>query len=188
MHGLFLPHGALSSRFGCCAFPLNVAKHLALVDYVEKIEVFISHTCPISFDRMQDPVTIMQTGQTYDRKYLCEWLLVDPTLCPASNRRFIDKLEYTYDLIARKLLIEFFGESAYRRHDDSDFERCYDAVYRNQRQIKDEEEAGAQLNLGDRYCRGDGVPQDYEQARLCFERAADLGSGCRGAIQSWCPL
>jgi TPR repeat protein len=133
-------------------------------------------TCPISFDRMQDPVTLVQTGQTYDRKSLCEWLLTDPTLCPASNQRFTDKLEYVDNLIARKLLVEVFGDRAYQRHDDSDFEKRYDAVYRNQRHIKDKKNADAQNRLGLRYFLGDGVAQDYEQARLCYERAVELGS------------
>lgn len=132
-------------------------------------------TCPISFDRMQDPVTLVQTGQTYDRKSLCEWLITDPTLCPASNRRFIDKLEYTDNLIARKLLVLYFGDGAYQRHGDSDFEQQYDKAYKKQ-QLKENDDASVQFRLGFRYEKGDGVPQDYKQARLCYERAANLGS------------
>jgi hypothetical protein len=36
-------------------------------------------TCPISLDIMRDPVVIVQSGNTYDREAIRQWLLRSPT-------------------------------------------------------------------------------------------------------------
>ena len=41
---------------------------------------------------------------------------------------------------------------------------------------KDQGNATAQLNLGLRYGRGEGVAQDYTQARFWYRKAADQGN------------
>lgn len=177
-------------------------------------------TCPISLDYMRDPVTLIQTRQTYDREFLCEWLLEDPTRCPVTNRCFTEKLEYDDNLTARQLLMLYLGDDAYQPYDDAIFKRQYTAMWKkiagendtsslstehavpttttrpaptaatrtepraalndstndaNMRERTEQGDAVAQFNLGICYANGRGVPQDYKQARLCYERAAGLG-------------
>jgi hypothetical protein len=41
-------------------------------------------TCPISQCILYDPVTLVESGHTFDRTQLCKWLLINPTTCPAT--------------------------------------------------------------------------------------------------------
>lgn len=38
--------------------------------------------CPISLHVMEDPVFLSPTGHSYDRKYICQWLLETPDRDP----------------------------------------------------------------------------------------------------------
>ena len=84
--------------------------------------------CPIKYGTMSDPVTVVQTGQTYDREALCKWLLGHPTRCPLGEDHK-EKVTYTDNISARQLLTDFKGDDAYVKYDDSDFKRQYDTLW-----------------------------------------------------------
>jgi hypothetical protein len=84
--------------------------------------------CPIKYGTMSDPVTVVQTGQTYDREALCKWLLGHPTRCPLGEDHK-EKVTYTDNISARQLLTAFKGDDAYVKYDDSDFKIQYDTLW-----------------------------------------------------------
>jgi TPR repeat protein len=60
------------------------------------------------------------------------------------------------------------GMDAYQRGN-------YATALSERRPLAEEGDAQAQLHLGVLYANGDGVPQDYAQARQWYEQAADRG-------------
>ena len=52
---------------------------------------------------------------------MVEWLLREPHLYPLSGRHFDERLTYVDNDFVRQVLIDFCGEDAYQRCDDSDF-------------------------------------------------------------------
>lgn len=94
----------------------------------EEIENLI--VCPITLELMRDPVMIVQSDQTCDRESLCRWLIGNPSQCPVTGKNYGEKLEYRDNLVARKLLMHFVGDEAYQRYDDSDFQRQYEAFWK----------------------------------------------------------
>jgi hypothetical protein len=86
-------------------------------------------TCPISLDYMQDPVTLVQSGQTYDKASLCESLLQYPNLCPKTGQHFDKKLNYIDNYDAREDLTYYLGDDSYQSYDDSIFKRQYEALW-----------------------------------------------------------
>ena len=78
-------------------------------------------TCPISREIMHDPVTLIQSQQTFDRKQLCRWLLVDPSRCPLTNKDYGEKLQYIDNIGIRQILTMYLGDEAYQKYDDSSF-------------------------------------------------------------------
>ena len=61
------------------------------------------------------------------------------------------------------------GSNAYQMGD-------YDSAVRAWRQLAEQGNAGAQLDLGFMYDNGYGVPQDYKEAIKWYHRAAEQGS------------
>jgi hypothetical protein len=74
---------------------------------------------------MEDPVILLPAGMTYDRKQICESLLHHPNLDPSSGVRYDSKLQYCANVAVRQLLMETYGDKAYRRYDDSGFQPRY---------------------------------------------------------------
>ena len=87
--------------------------------------------CPISCDVMEDPVILLPAGMTYDRKQICKSLLHHPNLDPSSGVRYDGRLQYCDNLAVRQLLMETYGDKAYRKYDDSGFESRYQEAWDN---------------------------------------------------------
>jgi tetratricopeptide (TPR) repeat protein len=85
--------------------------------------------CPISLTLMRDPVTLMQSGHTFDRESLCQWLLINPTRCPFTNVDYGVKLQYGDNIKIRQLLTLYYGDQAYQRYDDTTFYIRYEAMW-----------------------------------------------------------
>jgi len=102
-------------------------------------------TCPISHEPMRDPVTLVESGQTYDKESLCQALLHFPTLCPLTGQSFPGKLQYIDCLPTRQILTLFVGNEAYQKYDDSCFRRRYSAVTSNSKDYDTYEELEALL-------------------------------------------
>jgi hypothetical protein len=85
--------------------------------------------CPISLSLMRDPVTLMQSGHTFDRESLCQWLLINPTRCPFTNVDYGVKLQYGDNIKIRQLLTLYYGDQAYQRYDDATFYIRYEAMW-----------------------------------------------------------
>jgi TPR repeat protein len=86
--------------------------------------------CPISCDVMEDPVILLPAGMTYDRKQICQSLLQYPNLDPSSGVRYDGKLQYCDNVVVRQLLMETYGDKAYRKYDDSDFQPRYQEAWK----------------------------------------------------------
>lgn len=165
---------------------------------------------------MCDPVTLGQSGTTYDREFLSEWLLGNPTICPLGVD-YGEKLQYSDNVNIRQLLTLYLGDDAYQKYDDSSFKRQYSArlvehdastmfnlgclqakapiqnFLRASHYFELATEwghAGAQCSLGSFHRNGGhGVEQDYKKARKCYERAANQGIvPAQYAIRPWCIL
>jgi U-box domain len=87
-------------------------------------------TCPISSAVMKDPVTLVESGQTYDRESLCTSLLSYPNLEPATGERFDRPLSYTPNITVRKLIMAQHGDAHYQKHDDGYFKVQYEAKWK----------------------------------------------------------
>jgi TPR repeat protein len=85
--------------------------------------------CPISCDVMEDPVMLLPAGMTYDRKQICASLLQHPNLDPSSGLRYDSKLQYCDNVAVRQLLMETYGDKAYRKYDDSGFQTSYQEAW-----------------------------------------------------------
>jgi hypothetical protein len=85
--------------------------------------------CPLSYDRMKDPVMLIPSGNTYDREQICNSLLHYPNLDPSSNVRYDSKLQYCANLAVSKLLMETYGDKAFQKYDDSGFQARYEMAW-----------------------------------------------------------
>jgi U-box domain len=85
--------------------------------------------CPISGEPMQDPVTVAESGITYDRKSLCASLLRYPDLDPATGQRFDGPLHYAPSILARRMVTQQMGDAYYQKYDDTDFKKRYDQIW-----------------------------------------------------------
>jgi hypothetical protein len=85
--------------------------------------------CPISYDRMQDPVILIPSGDTYDCEQICKSLSHHPNLDPSSGVRYDRKLQYCDNLAVRRLLMETYGDKAFQKYDDSGFQTCYERAW-----------------------------------------------------------
>jgi hypothetical protein len=81
--------------------------------------------CPISYDRMKDPVILIPSGNTYDCEQICKSLLYHPNLDPSSGVRYDRKLQYCDNLAVRQLVMETYGDKAFQKYDDSGFQTRY---------------------------------------------------------------
>jgi TPR repeat protein len=78
---------------------------------------------------MEDPVILLPAGMTYDRKQICKSLLHHPNLDPSSGVRYAGKLQYCDNVVVRQLLMETYGDKAYRKYDDSGFQPRYQEAW-----------------------------------------------------------
>ena len=118
--------------------------------------------CSMMHILMEDPVTLMQNGLTYDRKHLCKWLLMNPTKDPL-GKEYDEPLSYGDAVAIRKCLMEKEGDSAYVPFNDAPFKSEYPKVWREQNN-QDEE-------IND----GNGV-YDVEQDIGLLENGENLNS------------
>jgi TPR repeat protein len=86
-------------------------------------------TCPISGELMSDPVTLVPSGISYDRKSLCEYLLKNPSTDPSTKEDCGDKLQYAENYSARQVLTLYLGDAAFRKYDDSVFKLQYKSLW-----------------------------------------------------------
>jgi hypothetical protein len=125
--------------------PLASTASSAILDCLE---------CPISNGIMRDPVTLDETGITYDRKSLCTSLLLYPDLDPLTGQRFDRPLRYFPNIAVRKLLMRQYGDSYYKKYDDTQFKVMYKAKWKELRppsgaSIEDQTSSGGGLTAGD---------------------------------------
>ena len=133
---------------------------------------------------MHDPVTIVQSGHTFDREGLCKWLLKNPTRCPATGVDFGEKLQYGDNVSLRRILVMYMGDQAYQKYGDTSFREEYDLISGGHQLA--EPDASTLYNLGQYYEEdSNGVPRDYERARLYYTLAVGLGhAGARNNLGS----
>jgi Sel1 repeat/U-box domain len=154
--------------------------------------------CPISLNRLQDPVTLFPSGRTFDKESICTWLLKKPNQDPLAPGQKIDKLLLFADNISlRQLLMHQHGDAAYVKYDDSKFQEQYleaqfklgltymngEGVTKNDkiavqwyRFAADGGHAAAQCNLGSMYHKGNGVTKNYGTAVEWYRCSAEQGS------------
>jgi hypothetical protein len=87
-------------------------------------------TDPISHEIMKDPVTLIDSGVTYDKESLCNYIRTNPNSkrCPYSRKELDpgqEKILYVPNLLIRKYLTDTHGEGAYQPYDDSDIQQLY---------------------------------------------------------------
>jgi WD40 repeat protein len=85
--------------------------------------------CPISLVVMKDPVTLVESGVTYDRKSICRSLLLYPALEPTTGQRYDRPLRYTPNRIVRDMVMMMYGDSYYERFDDTEFLQQYREIW-----------------------------------------------------------
>jgi len=85
--------------------------------------------CPISLELMEDPVLLLSSGSTFDRKSLCRSLLAHPNLDPSTNMRYDDPLSYAPNIGLRQLLMARHTDRAFCPYDDSHFEADYKGAW-----------------------------------------------------------
>jgi Sel1 repeat/U-box domain len=154
--------------------------------------------CSISFDRMQDPVLVIPSGHTYDKKFLCDWLLLHPNQDPMTPGEQCDPaLMFADNIALRKVQIQQHGDGAYVKYDNTSFQKDYLDVQFNLgenylngldvtqndatavqwfRRAADKGHAEAQCNLGFMYCNGRGVTQNHGTAVELFRYSAEQGN------------
>jgi hypothetical protein len=69
--------------------------------------------CPISNDVMRDPVKVLESCLTYDRKSLCASLLLYPDLEPGTGQKFDRPLHYAPNIALRNLMQIRHGDGYY---------------------------------------------------------------------------
>ena len=84
--------------------------------------------CPLSFERMQDPVVLFPSGHSYDRQFLCASLLHYPNLDPKSGIYYKEPLRYTTNYALRNVLQE---RDQLVPYDDSDFGAAYKQAWQD---------------------------------------------------------
>jgi U-box domain len=69
--------------------------------------------CPITLERMQDPVLLVSSGHTIDKKYLCQWLLTHPNNDPVTGVIHKTPIEFVDNILVRQQLMNQHGDPAY---------------------------------------------------------------------------
>jgi WD40 repeat protein len=93
--------------------------------------------CPISKAAMKDPVTVVESGITYDRQSLCKSLLLYPSLEPTTGQRYDHPLRYTPNRVIRDMAAIMYGDSFFEQFDDREFLQQYNEIW-NQRRVSGE--------------------------------------------------
>jgi U-box domain. len=91
--------------------------------------------CPISMEVMKDPVLLSPSGHTYDRESICQSLLIQPDVCPVTNKRYDKQLTFTSNIGLRQVLMATYGDSAYQSYDDTWFWPRYHALWKEKQQV-----------------------------------------------------
>jgi TPR repeat protein len=158
--------------------------------------------CPISFQQMQDPVCLVPSGHTYDKKSICEWLLTHPNRDPLSQTKYNEPISYVENIALRQVIMQQHGDAAYVKYNDTAFQKqyvkkwnsfhskstedielfngqtitqSYETTVEWYRLAASQGHASAQYNLAEMYQNGDGVVQDNEIAAEWFRQSADQG-------------
>ena len=92
--------------------------------------------CPISHERMEDPVLLMTPSRDtpphlYDKKSICQSLLEYPMLEPVTGEVFDEKLWYVDSIHHLQLIMLKYGTFAYKKYDDSIFHIKYNIAWQN---------------------------------------------------------
>ena len=147
---------------------------------LERAAMELSLTCPISRGIYNDPVLIQQSGHVVDRKSLCEWLLKNPTRCPVTNVDFGKKLQYCDCHFSKSHLIQVNGENEYKRYDDSEFQRQYEALQIVPRESKEKKLGARESKSVDHFDQDSHVDPLYHLPKCTGdgpEEALRLGDG-----------
>jgi hypothetical protein len=64
---------------------------------------------------MRDPVTLVQSSQTFDRESLCSCLFKNNTRCPLTYNDYGKKLQYIDNVGIRQFLAMYLGDDAYQK-------------------------------------------------------------------------
>jgi WD40 repeat protein len=119
--------------------------------------------CPISLVVMKDPVTLVESGVTYDRRSICRSLLLYPALEPTTGQRYDRPLRYTPNRIVRDMVIMMYGDSYYQKFDDREFLQQYREIW-NQRQVSEKGEKRSGSTSTDLILREPSNPSDAPTA------------------------
>jgi hypothetical protein len=147
----------------------------------------LSLTCPISRGIYNDPVLIQQSGHVVDRKSLCEWLLQNPTRCPVTNVDFGKKLQYCDCHFSKSRLI-LYEENEYKRYDDSEFQRQYEALQIVPRESKEKKLGARETKSVDHFDQDSHVDPLYYLPKCTVggpEEAFRLGDGNSYSVDSF---
>ena len=102
-------------------------------------DVSVHLECPISKEIMRDPVTLVDSGHTYDREYLCRSLLAHPDLEPLTGTRYDRPLSYTDNIFARSMILRLKGDNFYQKYDDRTFRVEYKKAWERLRKSSEPE-------------------------------------------------
>ena len=129
-------------------------------------------TCPISLEEMKDPVVLVPSGISYDRKSICASLLRSPTLDPKTNVRYSEPLDYCDNVDLRLHLAH------YERYDDSEFRRMYrgvkDVWYRDRVPEANIRPVPVSNSLSERYERIHAFMLGLNRVQVDYEKALEL--------------
>jgi TPR repeat protein len=89
--------------------------------------------CPISLDRVQDPVTLFPSGHTFDRESICGWLLTNPDRDPITMKRYDTPMSFADNISLRQILMQHHGDMAYVKYDDTAFQNEYLSIWKSSR-------------------------------------------------------
>lgn len=65
---------------------------------------------------MRDPVTLVQSAQTYDRELLCQSLASQNAhQMPSYKQDYREKLQYIENIIVRQLMVMHMGGAAFQK-------------------------------------------------------------------------
>jgi len=152
---------------------LRAFDHLPVAEAVEIFETAAAipreFLCPISGKMLQDPVLLLPSGITYDKKFLCQELLREPNVDPFSQQRYKEKLRYCDNRLVQKLLIQKLGQSAYRPYKDDGFQSRYDQIWSSRNRVS--LELGTNIKL---YQRVEALMFGLNRTRIDMETAFAL--------------
>jgi len=130
--------------------------------------------CPITQELPVDPVTA-RDGHVYERSAIKQWLERSDK-SPVTNLKMGSEL---LDATQVRSMLETMVKSGAISGDKADKWQERLKAEEQAKELRRKAEAGdtaAMCNLGMKYTRGDGVPQDDTQAEMWYKRSAQHGS------------